>query len=102
MFMFRRLAVCAILALGAASAESYDVRIIQPSVIKGTELKPGEYRMNLENDKVTFKKGKQTIEAQVKVETSDKKYETTSVRYEGTSIQAICIGGTKTKVIFSN
>ncbi len=100
--MFKKLAVCAVLALGVASAATYNVTLIQKSVVKGTELKPGEYRMNVENGKVTFTKGKQKVETQAQVQTADKKYDSTSIVYAGDSIREICIGGAKTKLVFSN
>ncbi|MBZ5585180.1 MAG: hypothetical protein LAQ30_23830 [Acidobacteriia bacterium] len=101
--MFKKFMISAILALGVASAASYNVKLIQPSVVKGTELKPGEYRLNVENDKATFVKGKETVEASVKVENADQKYQTTSVRYTaGSTISEIRVGGTKTRLVFNN
>jgi hypothetical protein len=50
-------------------------------------------------------KGKQTVEVSVKVESVEQKFDTTAVRYSGTEkmqISEIRIGGTKTKLIFSN
>ncbi len=101
--MFNKLVISAILALGVASAASYNVKLIQPSVVKATELKPGEYRINVENDKAIFVKGKDTVEAPVKVENVDQKFPSTSVRYTGgTTISEIRVGGTKTKLVFNN
>ena len=100
--MFKKLVVCAILGLGIAGAASYNVKLIQPSVVKGTQLKPGDYRVTVENDKATFVKGKETVEAQVKVESADTKFQATSVRYAGEAISEIRLGGTKTRLVFSN
>jgi hypothetical protein len=101
--MFKKIMVFGILALGVASAESYRVKLLQPSVVKGTELKPGEYRFNVENDKVTIVRGGQTFDAAVKVESGDTKYSNTSVRYtDEKTISEIRVGGTKTKLVFSN
>ncbi len=101
--MFKRIAVCAILALGVASAESYKVNLFQPSKLQGTELKPGEYRFNVENGKATIVKGKQTVEAPVKVETADRKFSSTSIRYTADGvISEVRLGGTTTKLVFSN
>ncbi len=100
--MFKKFFVIAILALGVANAASYSVRLIQPSVVKGTELKPGEYRVNVANDMVTITNGKQSVEAPVKVETTDEKFRTTAIRYVGGSVTEIRLGGTKTKLVFSN
>ena len=49
----------AILALAVASAATYRVTLVQPSVVKGNELKAGDYRLNVQNDKVTIVNGKQ-------------------------------------------
>jgi hypothetical protein len=95
-----------ILALAVASAESYRVTLSQPASVKGNELKAGEYRLNVENSKVTIVSGKQSVEVPVKVETADKKYDDTSVRYkavgEKQSLSEIRIGGTKTKLVFDD
>jgi hypothetical protein len=101
--MFKKLVVCALLALGAASAASYSVKLSQPSIVKGTQLKPGDYRLTVDSDKVTFVNGQQKVETSAKVETADKKFDNTSIRYDGTGlISEIRIGGTKTKLVFSN
>ena len=61
-----------ILALAVASAENYRVTLSQPSTVKGNQLKAGEYRLNLENQKLTMVSGKQSVEVAVKVETMDR------------------------------
>ena len=95
----------AILALAVASAATYRVTIVQPSVVKGNELKAGDYRLNVQNDKVTIVSGKQSVEIPVKVETVAQTYDSTAVRYadEGgkTTISEIRLGGTKTKLVFT-
>jgi hypothetical protein len=100
--MFRKVAVCALLALGAASAASYRIELFQPSVVKGIQLAPGEYRLEVANGKVTFVRGKQSVEAPVKTQDVDKKFSATSVRYDAASITEIRLGGTKTKLILVN
>ena len=75
----RILVLFTVLALaGLASAKSYSLTLFEPSVIGGTELKPGDYTLELKDEKVVIKKGKQMGEAAVKVETADSKYSTTS------------------------
>ncbi|HTS25496.1 MAG TPA: hypothetical protein VMH81_06460 [Bryobacteraceae bacterium] len=89
----------------AASAATYKVTLSQPAVVKGQELKPGEYKLNLEDTKVTIVNGKQSLEVPVKVESVDQKFDSTSVRYVGTEkpkITEIRLGGTKTKIIFND
>ena len=102
----------AILALALAAAgtvpgpgSSYKITLLQPSVVKGNQLKAGEYRLNLGVEKVTIVNGKQSIEVPVTVENTEKKFETTAIRYteEGgkSTISEIRLGGTKTKLVFN-
>ena len=103
--MFKRFVLAfAILGLAAASAATYRVTLSQPSKVEGKQLKAGEYRLNVENSKLTIVNGKQSVEVSVKVQTGDTKFESTAVRYSGTgdkvSITEIRIGGTKTKLLF--
>lgn len=102
--MFKRFVLAfAILGLAVASAESYRVTLSQPSTMKGKQLKAGDYRLNLENSKLTIVSSKESVEVPVKVQTGDKKFESTAVRYSGTgdkmSIKEIRIGGTKTTLL---
>ncbi len=89
----------------AGAAESYRVTLLEPSVIAGKTLKPGDYKVTVENNKATIK-GKETVEADVKVETADKKFSTTAVRYmqaDGKNkVQEIRVGNSKTKLVFAN
>ena len=88
-----------------ASAASYSVTLFQPSVVAGTELKAGEYKLTIDGDKATITKGKEKVEAAVKMETSENKFSATSVRYSDQGgkmkIQEIRLGGTTTKVVFN-
>jgi hypothetical protein len=81
------------------------VNLTQPAVVNGKELKAGEYRLNVEESKVTIADGKSSIEAPVKVESGDTKFGVTVVRYtaEGgkSAISEIRIGGTKTRLVFN-
>jgi hypothetical protein len=93
-----------VLALsGLAQAETYHVTLLKPSVVAGQELKPGDYKVEVNNNKAVISHGKQSIETAVKTETADKKYDSTTVRYELNGdkykIQEIGIGGTKTKLV---
>jgi hypothetical protein len=92
-----------ILALAIADAKTYSIRLFQPSVLAGTELKPGEYTLDLDRTKIVVKNGRVSVEASVKVETVDQKYAATSVRYANGDgkfqIQEIHLGGTKLKLV---
>jgi hypothetical protein len=96
----------AILAVSAlANAKTFSVTLFQPSIIGGSELQPGEYKLDLNESKVVIRSGKKSAEADVKVETGDQKYSSTSVRYQNGDgkyrIQEIRLGGTKTKLVFN-
>ena len=83
-------------------SHTYTITLIQPAVVNGTQLKPGEYRLSVETTKVSITKGKQTVELpDAKVESVDKKFDTTAIRYSGDKIAEIRIGGTKTCVVIA-
>lgn len=107
--MIGKLGICfGVLALAAASAaaDSYKVKFFQPSVVAGSELKPGEYRVAVDENKATITAGKTSVEANVKVEDASEKYRTTSVVYNNLNgkylLREIHIGGTHTKLVFEN
>lgn len=94
------------LALAVASAATnYHVKLYEPSMIGNTLLKPGEYKIEVKDNRATIKDGKNVAEADVKVETGDQKFSTTTVRYGNTdgklNIQEIKLGGTSTKLVFT-
>ena len=92
------------LASSAASANKFNVTLYEPSVVAGTELKPGDYRVEVNGDKVTIKGARETVETSVKVEETSVKNARTSVRYDTAGgknkIEEIRLGGTKTKLVF--
>lgn len=95
----------AVLGLAIASAKSYNVTLPEKSEAGATELKPGDYKVEVTGDKAVIKSGKVTVEAPVKVETNDRKYDSTSVKYSSADgkmrIQEIHLGGTKTRIVFT-
>lgn len=101
----RILFVFLVLALAAACAKTYTITLFQPSVVAGTELKPGEYRLELNGTTVVLKSGKQSVQATVKIENADSKFGATAVRYasgaDQSKIQEIRLGGTKLKLVFN-
>lgn len=95
--------VFAIVALAVASAKTYTVTLFQDSVLAGTELKAGDYRLDLTDSKIVVKSGKQVVESPVKVEKGDTKFSATTVRYANADgkfrIQEIRLGGTNLKIV---
>jgi hypothetical protein len=99
------LALMLTLALAVASANSFTVTLFQPSTVAGKELKPGDYKVTVDNNKAVIEKGKEKVEAAVKVENTESKFNTTSVRYTNADgkmkVTEIRLGGTNTKVVFN-
>ncbi len=93
-----------LVVLAVASAKTYTVTLFQPAVVAGSELKPGDYKLELKDSKVVLTNGKQSVESPVKVENSDTKYASTSVRYANGNgkyrVQEIRLGGTNLKLVF--
>lgn len=88
----------------ATAASSYKVTLFQPSQVGGKELKPGEYKVSVQENKVIISSGKQSVEAEAKLETAEGKFSATAIRYaagESNRIQEIRIGGTNTKIVFN-
>ena len=89
------------LALAVASAaSSYSVTFYQPVMINGSELKAGDYKLELKDKTVVIKQGKSTTEAPVTVATDNQKYPRTAVRLNGMQVEEIRIGGTSTRIVF--
>ncbi len=94
------------LAVAMGASSSFRLNLLQPSVINGQELQPGEYKVELQDNRVVVNKGKKTVaESPVKVETSGTKYSSTSIRYTNGDgkykVDEIRIGGTNTRVVFN-
>lgn len=84
----------------AAAAAKYHVTLTQPSVVNGTELKAGDYKVEVNGDKATFKLGNTAVETPVKVQEAPQKNSTDEIRYEGDKVQEIRIGGKHTILLF--
>lgn len=104
--MRKLLILFAIAALSVASAATFKVKLYQQSLVGQTELKPGDYKLELKDSKVVISGRKQTVEAPVKVEPADRAFSSTSVKFENGDgkyrISEIRLGGTKTKLVFEN
>jgi hypothetical protein len=74
-------------------------------MVGSTQLRPGEYQVEVADQKAVFRNGKIEGQAPVKVEATDVKYGSTTVRFSNGDgkmhIQEIHLGGTKTKLVFS-
>ena len=93
----------AFVALSVASAATYDVSLLEPSVVKGKALKPGDYRLDVKENSVVIMKGnKAQVEVPAKMEDTHQRFDRTRVLYNDNhgkfTIQEIELGGTTTKV----
>jgi hypothetical protein len=96
-----------VFALGIATAAStYHVKIADPTWIGTTELKPGEYEVKVDADKVTFKQGKNVIAVSAKIETNASKFSDTQMDIKTENGQAklreLDLGGTKSKIMLTD
>lgn len=96
----------AFVALSVASAATIKLSLVEPSVVKGQELKAGDYQLNLKENSVVIQQGKKQVEVPVKIEDMHQRYSRTRVLYNENkgkfTIQEIELGGTTTKLTFDN
>jgi len=104
--MKKMLFAFAVLGLTLASAKTYRLTFYDPVIVGAAELKPGEYKMELRDDKVVITDGKHTGEAPVKIEKAESNFPSTSVRYQNADgkfrVNEIRLGGTNLKLVLSN
>ncbi len=103
--MIRKAAFFFVVAgLALAGGRAYTVSLYEKAMFGSTELAPGQYKVEVNDQKATIRQGKLQGESPVKVEESAVKFDTTTVRYNNTGgktrIEEIRIGGTKTRLIF--
>ena len=93
------------LAVAGASAKTYSVTFYEPAIVGNMTLKPGDYKVDVNDQKAVLRNGKVRCEAPVKVEDSGTKYSATSVRFSNGDgkmhLQEIHVGGSKTKLVFN-
>ena len=102
---FTLVLVVVALTLGSAWAKSFDVNLSSPSVVAGTELKPGMYRLTVDGTKMKLTNGSRSVRCDVTVETVDQKFKSSSMRLEEVNgkyhVTEIRLRGTDTKLILS-
>ena len=59
--------------------KSFQVTLLAPSVVNGTELQPGDYRVSVGDNKVTWVRGQILVEAPAKIETAASTFASTTV-----------------------
>jgi hypothetical protein len=95
-----------LLGASIASAKTYSITLTSAAAIGNSQLKSGEYRLELKGDRVLVKGDKVADEFPVQVENEARKFENTSVTTSSASgsnrIEEIHLGGTTVKLVFSN
>ncbi len=91
--------------LAWAGGKTYSFDLYQPVMLGSTELAAGHYSLEVVDQKALVRNGKVHGEAPVKMEDADMKYPRTSLVLLNSGgqmhIQEIHIGGTKTKLVFT-
>jgi len=92
----------ATLALGIASAASnYSVTLPSDATAGSTQLKAGDYKVQVEGNQATFKQGKDAISVPVSVENNAKAYQFNQIETQNSTLESIAIGGTHLKLVFA-
>lgn len=97
----------AAMSLSLVSAATHNFTLYQPTMVNGTELKPGEYRLEVNGDHVVMSQGKKNrVEASVTAEATDTKNAKTVLRYDNADgkmrLQEIRLGGTNQKLVIND
>jgi hypothetical protein len=90
-----------VLGMGLASAGSaYKVELAQTTQVGATQLKAGEYKVEVEGDKAIFKSGKDVVaQSPATVENGKNKYVDTVVSTNASKLESISVGGTTMKIV---
>jgi len=92
-------------SLAVAGPKSYYLKLYQASTLGGKRLSPGEYKVEIVDQKAVIRNSDVKAEAPVTVETADTKYKTSAVRLVGGGdaprIDTIKLGGTNMKLVFN-
>lgn len=93
-------------ALATASAKTYSMELFVPSVVGGTELKAGTYRIDVMDSSIVIKRGTTQVTVPAKLEKADTKYPATAVRYRVSggknAIQQIHLGNTNLNLVLDS
>ena len=90
-------------ALAITSAKTFPVTFSQPAIVAGQTLAPGDYSVDFDGTKALIKRGKISVECNVKVEKADKKFESGSLRFANRDgkqyLSEIRLAGTDTRLV---
>jgi len=95
----------ALAGLALAGSKAYRIDVYEPAYAGSTELKAGQYEVSVSGPNAVIHGYKVDSQNPVKVETADHKYNQTAVKYVVNGgkrqIQEIYLGGTSTKLVFT-
>jgi hypothetical protein len=103
--MLKKFALTALAAgatLAVAATPTYKVSLLQNATVDGKQLKAGDYKVEVNGNTAILKQGKKTIELPAREESASNKFAATEIQYDDKNdLQEIHIGGTATKIIFT-
>src|SRR5579884_4114859 len=99
---FSRLACLVTFAGGCAlAASAYNVKLYDDVRIAGSELKAGDYKVEMEGNKAKFVNGKDVVEVPATLQKADHKYPYTALIIDNHNVNEIDLGGTESKIVFA-
>lgn len=91
----------ATLALGTAYAAPYDVTILNNVAVGKTQLKAGDYKVEMQGDKALFTSGKKTVGIPATVQKNDQAFASTVLVSRHSQLEEIDLAGTQDRIIFA-
>jgi uncharacterized protein (DUF2141 family) len=88
------------LAAVAFAASAVTFQLGSTVTVAGTELKPGEYKITVEDGTVTFKSDRKTVKVPGTTTKGSEKYRFTTMESEGSNLKAIHVGNSDTVIVF--
>jgi hypothetical protein len=89
--------------VSAFAASSYSVTLFEESTLDGKSLKPGQYKVQVNDASVVLKHNKEITEVPATTELANKKFSITSVLYNDQhEVTGIQLGGTNKKIVFGS
>jgi hypothetical protein len=96
-----RLFCLSTLALGIASAATpYDITLLDNVSVGKTELKAGDYKVEMQGDKAVFTIGKKSFAVPATLGKNDQPFASTVFVSQHSKLKEIDLGGTQDKIIF--
>jgi hypothetical protein len=88
-------------AFASGNKNAFKMTLTQDSVVEGKTLKPGDYKVSIENGNAVIKQGNDTIEVPAHQENEASKFPSTSLVYQNDGkLSEVRFGGTHTKIVF--